>query len=52
MAINWKDILGDAYTEDLEKEINTAVDKDYISKTAVGKDFVSKADFNAKGKQS
>ncbi len=51
MAINWKDILGDAYTEDLEKAINTAVDKDYISKTAVGKDFVSKADFNAKVKQ-
>ena len=41
MAINWKDILGDAYTEDLEKAINTAV----------GKDFVSKADFNAKVKQ-
>lgn len=51
MAINWKDILGDAYTEDLEKAINTAVDKDYILKTAVGKDFVSKADFNAKVKQ-
>ena len=37
--LSWlKDILGDNYTEDIEKKISQEI----------GKNFVSKADFNAK----
>lgn len=39
MAINWKEVLGDSYTEELEKTINTLI----------GKDYVSKSDFNDRG---
>lgn len=38
MSINWQEILGEAYSEDLEKTI----------KAEVGKNFVSRADFNEK----
>lgn len=34
---NWKDVLGDAYTDDLKKAIDAVV----------GREFVSRADFNA-----
>ena len=37
--LEWlKNILGDAYTEEIDKQVSEAI----------GKDFVSKTDFNAK----
>ena len=45
MNINWKDVLGDVYTDELEQKIKQTLN------TEIPKEFVSKKDFNEKVKK-